>query len=310
MKHSILFLAILVAVTVSRASDTLTFATYNVQNYTLENRQLAAGGGFRPEYPKPEIEKAALRAVIRSMDADVMAFQEIGGTPFLEELRRDLASDGLTYPFGTAMMAEDDKRGLAVLSRVPLTEITEHRDLVGSRVNVGKTDTNAPVRRGMLEVTVPWKGGPVTLFVVHLKSRLTDDKTDPASEEQRAAEALAVRERILLRLPKDSDDEFVSRSARFVVLGDFNDVPGSRPIRALQTKGKRVISQWIDAADTRGHRWTHVYSKQAVYSRFDQVFVSPALIPNVERAWICDTPDTAIASDHRPVILRLTDIHR
>ncbi|MEY4487823.1 MAG: hypothetical protein RIQ79_331 [Verrucomicrobiota bacterium] len=307
MKNGLLYIVILAAFSALRAADTLTLATYNVQNYTLENRQLTAGGGFRPEYPKPEAEKAALRAVLRAMNADVIALQEIGGAPFLEELRRDLATEGIMYPYGTAMLAADEKRGLAVLSRVPLGEVTEHRDLVGVRTGANKAEAADPVRRGMLEVTVPWQGGLVTLFVVHLKSRLSDDKTDPASEEQRAAEAMAVRERILLRLPKDSDEEVLSRKARFVVLGDFNDVPGSRPLRALQTKGKRVISHWIDAADTRGHRWTHVYARQAVYSRFDQVLVSPALLTSVDRAWICDISETAIASDHRPVVLSLHD---
>lgn len=305
MKRGILSIGFLVFFSALRAADTLTLATYNVQNYTLEDRQLTANGGFRPGYPKPEVEKAALRAVIRALNADVIALQEVGGASFLEELRRDLATEGIRYPYGAAMLAADEKRGLAVLSRVPLGEVTEHRDLVGVRAGANKGETSDPVRRGLLEVAVPWQGGDVTLFVVHFKSRLSDDKADPASEEQRAAEAMAVRERILLRLPKDSDEAVISRSARFVVLGDFNDVPGSRPLRALQTKGKRVLAHWIDAADSRGHRWTHAYARQAIYSRFDQMLVSPALLPCVDRAWICDLSETAIASDHRPVVLSL-----
>jgi endonuclease/exonuclease/phosphatase family metal-dependent hydrolase len=287
------------------AAETLTLATYNVQNYNLENRQLADGGGFRPDYPKPEAEKAALRAVIRSLDADVIALQEMGGAQFLEELRQDLATEGVNYPYGDAMLAADEKRGLAVLSRIPLGQITAHRDLVGTRPGGDKNPSAEPVRRGLLEVRVPWTGGEVTLFVLHLKSRLTDDKTDPAAEEQRAAEAVAVREQILRGLPQDSDAETVSKSARFVVMGDFNDAPGSRPLRAMQAKGKREIARWIDAADSRGHRWTHAYARQASYSRFDHALVSPALAASVERAWIGDTPETALASDHRPLILRL-----
>jgi endonuclease/exonuclease/phosphatase family metal-dependent hydrolase len=89
------------------------------------------------------------------------------------------------------------------------------------------------------------------------------------------------------------------------VLGDFNDVPGSRALRAVQAKGKREIATWIDAADSRGHRWTHAFARQAVYSRFDHALVAPALLPKVERAWIEDSPETALASDHRPVVLRL-----
>jgi exonuclease III len=35
------------------------------------------------------------------------------------------------------------------------------------------------------------------------------------------------------------------------------------------------------------------------------VLVSAALLPAVERAWIEDAPETALASDHRPLVLRL-----
>jgi len=93
----------------------LTVATYNVQNYTLADRRVA--DGFRPDYPKPEAEKAALRAVIRALDADVIALQEIGGPAFLAELRRDLASEGVSYPYGEALLAADEARGLGVLPK-------------------------------------------------------------------------------------------------------------------------------------------------------------------------------------------------
>lgn len=65
----------------AQAGDWLTVATYNVQNYTLSDRRLP-DGGFRPDYPKPEAEKMALRAVIRSLGADIIALQEVGGAPF------------------------------------------------------------------------------------------------------------------------------------------------------------------------------------------------------------------------------------
>ncbi len=42
--------------------DSLTVATYNVQNYGPADRMTSEG--FRLGYPKPEAEKRALRAVI------------------------------------------------------------------------------------------------------------------------------------------------------------------------------------------------------------------------------------------------------
>ena len=69
-------------------AETLTVATYNIENYGPANRMTEAG--FRKDYPKPEAEKRALRAVIRALHADVLVLQEMGGQPYLDELRRDL----------------------------------------------------------------------------------------------------------------------------------------------------------------------------------------------------------------------------
>jgi len=277
------------------AAERLVIATYNLQNYTLASRRLPQG--FRPNYPKPENEKAALRAVIRALNADVLVFQEIGGAPFLAELRRDLAREGLSYPYGEAMLAADEERGLAVLGRVPLGAIVAHDDLRARRRG---SETDEPVRRGLLQVEVPRTGGAITLFVVHLKSRLDVDKDDPRAQDQRVAEAQAVRDRILRIFPEPA-------SARFLLLGDFNDLPGSRALQAVEARGKTKIATPLDAADSRGHRWTHAYTRLGLYSRFDHALVSGGLAGEVERAWIADWPEVERASDHRPLVVELSE---
>lgn len=275
------------------AGDALVVATYNLRNYTLADRRVE--DGYRPEYPKPEAEKAALRAVIRALDADLLALQEIGGAPYLAELRRDLASEGLHYPYGEAMLAADEARGLGVLSRVPLGRVTAHRDLLARRRG---EKTPEPVRRGLLQVEVPRAEGDFTLFVVHLKSRLAIDRDDPGAEDQRVAEARAVRDRILQVFPEPA-------GARFLVLGDFNDLPDSRALAAIEARGRTPVGTWVEAADARGHRWTHAYTRLGLYSRFDHALVSAGLAPDLRRAWIADGAGVEQASDHRPVVVEL-----
>lgn len=75
-------------------AETLTLATYNVENYGPAKRVTEAG--YRKDYPKPEAEKAALRTVLRGINADVLVLQEMGGAVYLEELRRDLKAEGST----------------------------------------------------------------------------------------------------------------------------------------------------------------------------------------------------------------------
>src|SRR5436190_20095185 len=87
------------------AAETLTVASYNIENYGPADRMTEAG--FRKDYPKPEAEKQALRRVIRALNADVLALQEMGGQPYLDELRRDLKAEGLDYPHAALATAVD-----------------------------------------------------------------------------------------------------------------------------------------------------------------------------------------------------------
>src|SRR3954468_1385391 len=86
-------------------AETLTIATYNVENYGPANRMTE--GGYRKDYPKPEPEKRALRIVIRALNADVLVLQEMGEQLYLDELRRDLKSEGLDYPHSALATAVD-----------------------------------------------------------------------------------------------------------------------------------------------------------------------------------------------------------
>ena len=54
-------------------AESLTIATYNLENYGPADRMTEAG--FRKDYPKPEAQKRALRGVIRGLNADVLVLQ-------------------------------------------------------------------------------------------------------------------------------------------------------------------------------------------------------------------------------------------
>ncbi len=282
---------VLVCLWAAARAEPLTVATYNVENYTLADRTVE--GVYRKAYPKPESEKSALRAVIRQINADVLALQEIGGEPFLAELQRDLRSDGLDYAHTAVLTAVDPDRKIAVLSRRGLSRVVRHDDL-GFKY-FGETDR---VKRGLLEVRVAAAGGEVTIFVVHLKSRYTERADDPAAALQRAGEATAVRDRVLAQFPEPA-------TAQFMILGDFNDGRSSRPLRAMLSRGSTTITEWLPAADSRGEVWSHFFRRDDSYSRVDHVLVSPGLLPRVRgaAARIHDSAEVASASDHRPLVV-------
>jgi len=275
-------------------AQALTVATYNVENYLVTDRMV--DGVFRKEYPKPEAEKAAVRQAIKAISPDVLAIEEMGTQPFLDELQRDLKTEGADYPYAIVLQAADAARHVAILSRVPLKDVRRH-DQVPVKY-LGETDV---VKRGVLEATFATTEGDVTLFVVHLKSRRTERKDDPEGVAQRSAEAEAVRDLVLQRFPDPTQ-------AKFIICGDWNDTRGSRPVRAMQQRGDTVVGEILRAYDSRGETWTHFYRREDSYSRIDYLLVSPGLKPFVTRegtAQIFDGIEIGTGSDHRPVYLKL-----
>lgn len=274
-------------------AETLTVVSYNVENYVAADR--VTEEGFRRDYPKPETQKRALRQVLGALRADVLLLQEMGDERYLRELQRDLQRAGIEYSFHAVLEAADAARHIAVLSRRPLQALTLHAQVAFPYL--GGTER---VKRGVLEFQIATSGGPVTLFGVHLKSRFTERPEDPQSALRRLGEATAIRDLVLARVGDP-------RTARFAIVGDFNDDKASPVLRRLLQRGRTRVAVLLPIADSRGDTWTYVHRKDESYTRVDHVLVSPALLPNVgeQRARIYDGEGVRDASDHRPLILTL-----
>ena len=290
------FIAVLLALSaVAVTAQTIRVATYNLRNYLADDR--IAHGIFYQSYPKPEAAKAAVRATIRAVSPDILALQEMGGPAQLTELQRDLEREGLSYPYAFVLRGPDEKRHLAVLSRVAWTETVGHTTL-----DFPYRGAREVVKRGLLEVVFAGEAGEPDwrLFICHLKSRYTDFEDDPQSAARRHGEARAIRE--LLRRRADAGQDI------FLLAGDLNSTQDDRPWARLTKIGARELTRPVPAADSRGHVWTYFYPKQATYERVDAFLASPALWPAINggRGFIADGPESAIASDHRMVYLDLT----
>ena len=254
-------------------------------------------GVWRKSYPKPESEKAAIRKVIQQMKPDVLALQEIGPHSFVEELKADLAQEGVVYSHAIHLRGDDSVRHLAVLSKIAPVEVVRHQDLEIDYQRKCKF-----VKRGMLELSFAKSDGSVfKFFVIHLKSRRTNIKTDPKSRQRRTLEAEACRDRIVERT-------FEMGITDFIVAGDFNDHPESAPLRRFYKRGNLDIGTLVPASDSRGERWTHYYRREAVYSLVDGFIVSTSLLPEIKDqcGHIADAPGTLEGSDHRMVYMDLT----
>ena len=91
-------------------------------------------------------------------------------------------------------------------------------------------------------------------------------------------------------------DAFVPTDVPAVVVGDINDLPGSACWQALGARGTDV---WDAVGDGPGFTFSAANPRR----RIDAVFADRRLRP--VSAAVIDTPDTAIASDHRPLLVEL-----
>jgi len=258
-------------------------ASWNVENYNLTGRM--TDGVRRQDYPKSEQAKARLRLVIRAMDADVLALQEMGGPAFVEELRRDLETEGLRYPHAVCLEGPDPDRRTAILAKRPFAAVRREPRIETGFALPSPRETVALVNRGLLGVTVRAAGHDVAIVTIHLKSRLTRDPRDPRGEGERRAEAAAIRARL-------------SPAGFLLLCGDFNDGPAA----AATSLFARDFLLRLDPADAAGETWTYRNDRKGPMNRSDYLFVSPALRPRVIRTAVIDSPSVRLASDHRPLL--------
>jgi len=252
-------------------------------------------------YPKPEEEKAAVRAVVCEVGADILCLQEVGGDAFLEELRQDLRLEGLYYPHGVLLVGADPVRRVAVLSRYPWDSRADHAELdfpyFGGRERV---------KRGVLELRFVTQGFAWRLLVVHLKSPITERAEDPLAEQRRAGEARAVRGLLEQVVTEEG-------GGRFILAGDFNAEPESpqmAPLTAPLRTGGAPLAMLVPVADGGGAAWTHRWMATGRSRQVDHLLVSPELVPQVRegRGWIHDGRGALEGSDHRLVWLDLMPV--
>lgn len=283
-----------IALPAQAGTQLIRIATFNVENY------LDAPSGNR--HAKSPAAQAKVRESILALNPDVIALEEMGSTNALLQLRESLRAGGCDLPNWEWIAGHDTNIHVAILSRFPMTARRPHTNdsflLDGKRMMVS---------RGFAEVVIqPNPRFQFTLLAAHLKSRRVTALAD--EEEWRYEEAVALREIIDRKLAQDPGENLV-------VLGDFNDVKDSKPIRVLMGRGKTRLfdtrpaeRNGDDSADVherelRRVTWTHYYAVEDTYSRIDYILLSPHLRPYWREGatYVLSLPNWGVASDHRPI---------
>jgi endonuclease/exonuclease/phosphatase family metal-dependent hydrolase len=267
-----------------------TIATYNVKNlfdayddpYTRDERTNPV--------PKPVDEVNALAAAIRTLNADVLALQEVENRGVLQRFSKKLLGD-LHYR-DPVLLEGNDARGIdvAILSRYSVGPVTSYRHLEFPRDD----GRSARFSRDLLRARINSPGDFwFDVYVVHLKSG-----SRAGDREKRLSEAHAVRKILDEELDRDI-------SCRFVVLGDFNDGRGSEVIRTIEGEGERRLFCPTDGLDD-AERVT--FFRDPVHAQLDFIFCSPSMKQLYVEGSVSIPSDADVthASDHRPVAASFT----
>jgi len=280
------------------AAGSFSIASYNLENYCDRPT------GTRPV--KSEVSKSKIREALVKLDADILAVQEMGSLEALEELRTSLRTEGLDYPHWEFVNGVDTNIHVAILSRFPITARRAHTNdgflLNGRRFRIS---------RGIAEVDIRVsRDYRLTLLAAHLKSRREVPEADQA--ELRKQEAVLLRRFVDERLDADPD-------THLAVVGDFNDVRNSSPIKILLGRGTHTLfdtrptERSGDSANNLNPRlpprdvaWTHYYATEETYSRIDYILVSRSMAQTLDRSGtsVLAFQDWGLASDHRPILAR------
>jgi endonuclease/exonuclease/phosphatase family metal-dependent hydrolase len=271
----------------------ITLATWNLEWLvapgTAHAGRLACRSGQRSTLPcdvvkdlsRDSADLARLAAYARTLDADIVAFQEVENAEIAREVFR-----GYRICIATGTGAQ--QVGFAVRPHLP------HR--CGPEVE--SLSLNGRSRKAMSMLLTPARSEPMELLVVHLKSGCSRDPLDSGSTACR----------MLAQQAEHLGEWIGARSEQpFIVLGDFNRVPPATPDDAFWQLLHADLSGLVAAQLPFGN----CYVGQPYWQFIDHILISPAL----RHRLVADSPlhsgfrSTDVVryrlSDHCPVSISL-----
>jgi len=212
------------------------------------------------------LDVARTADVLRKLKPDIVGLQEVDqgtqraqGVAQASELGRAL---GIRSAFGAFMAYDGGHYGMGILSKLPLKNVRSLRLPEGNEPRIA------------LYAEATLEGGGV-LAIVNVHFDWVDDDGFRFAQATYLADVLRK-----LEMP-------------YILLGDFNDQPGSRTISLFRSLATEVPKP---AADH------FTFSSDKPVKEIDFIFVSPRESWTFTSARVVDEP---MASDHRPLLAEL-----
>jgi len=224
-----------------------------------------------------DVNPGKIAAIIADLDVDIVALQEVdGGHPTREYRNQAQMIAGVLGMGHIYFPVEQDglrRFGLAVLSRFPIVVFDQVRlPNVYPLLN--------PRRRGALRTILETPAGRVYLINTHLS-------------------LFRLERRLQLTALMTGDDvTAVPANEPLVFCGDLNSGPSSDTYKQVS----RLLAD-VQTASNNGPVEATFHAKSPFF-RIDHIFVSSHFTPL--KTEVRKTADTAVASDHLPLVVDLT----
>jgi endonuclease/exonuclease/phosphatase family metal-dependent hydrolase len=267
----------------------LTIVDWNTHNYFDSKKDPTLIGEILLSAADYSQKRVTIGAELKALNGDIVILAEVENKAILD----DLNTSELGGAYGTTYLIQgNDPRGIDVglLSKITPDNIVSHKDDV-----FVKSGTNGPqyhYSRDCVEVHFTFNKRKLIVLGVHFKAKAAPDDPD-----KRLAEAQHTR--------KIADDLLAKQAdAAILVLGDFNDTPGSAPYNAVAGAAPQLF---VDSADAVTMAQRYSYNFSGKLELIDHQMANPALHAMLDPASVqlvhAKNVDDAskYASDHSPL---------
>ncbi len=275
-----------------KVGDQIKIAAFNVRNLFDNVDDPYSNDETTPEKPRDELVKIAM--VLREINADVIAFEEIESRGYLKKFL-DVFVPELGYK-DIVHFEGNDLRGIDVClaSRVPIGRVVSHRHLTFPSVDGSKTQRFS---RDILRIELLPEGGDAfEVWALHLKSNSGGREV---SEPIRMAECIELQKLLAQRLQQNPN-------ANVIVMGDFNDTLDSPTLKTIMGTDLPNGALLQSLADPSMLASQITYTEEPYRSMIDFILVSKGMAQRyVPGSYAIRSSSLAESgSDHNPVIAR------
>lgn len=227
-----------------------------------------------------------ISSVIKAQDPDVVILQEVENEDVVDALSTAL---GNVYA-ERRLVPGNDTRGInnAALSKIPFSSVISHKD--DSFTVVGTPAPTYKFTRDAVEYHFTFEGQKIALIGVHFRSKVDPDDPNKRLAEAQRARAIA------------NDITAADPATGIVILGDYNDLPGSDPMKAIAGKAPDLYTDSATSVPT-ADQWT--FDFMGTKELIDHQMANPLMTAFVDPkgATIVHSGDVDDASDHSPMVI-------